>query len=339
VIGSHVTPKFYLEQFAIKAMPKAKTGKLWAYSVDAPTRHGTAKGEGVENGYFGMPTEGGRLNEVLEYQLASLENRANDVLVMAPHETFVWSNGYRKIMADYVGLLYARTKTRRNATAWISGRVSQDLLRLVNDEHFMSELADEYSKVFNERVDVSILTNSLKAAAHEVVTPDDQRKFFLSELLYIAKWLSEEILLRRPWQVWKAPEGEQFITSDNPVVTMFPIDGDFAPGFGFNARGVLIACPLNWRSCLVIGVADNKSFKEVNTETLDRVNEIQVRCMFQKVYSHDRSSQVETAVREYGATTKFGENAFIVTGDFLPKLKEFMRNYARQKASKKSSEG
>ncbi len=38
-----------------------------------------------------------------ENRLADLENRANDVLVRAPNECFVWDQRYRRIMAEYVG--------------------------------------------------------------------------------------------------------------------------------------------------------------------------------------------------------------------------------------------
>ncbi len=324
VIGSHVIPRFYLEQFATRKKAHAKTGYLWVYSTSARIRRGTAQTEGVENGYFGMPTATDRLDESLETQLAALEDRAKDVLLMAPNETFVWSRGYQKILADYVALLYARTKARRNATAWVSDAVSKNMLRLIEEEQFMRELTDEYAKRFNQLVDVSVVKRAVKSVADEAVTPDGKRGFFLSELLNTANLVSE-ILLSRPWQVWKAPEGQESITSDNPVVTMLPINGDFAHGFGFNAQGVLVACPLNWNSCLLVGAPDNKTFKEVDAQTLERTNEIQIRCMFQNAYSRTKFDHFEAAVKQYGATSKFGENAFVVPGDFLPQMKEFLR--------------
>lgn len=334
MIGSHVIPRFYLEQFASKKKAGAKKGLIWVYSTNAPERVGTTKSEGIENGYFGIPTAPGALDESLEAHLAGLENRANEVLVMAPNQTFVWSRAYREIMADYVALLYARTKTRRNATAWVSHAVSKDMLRLLEDSELMRELADEYAKLFNQPVNVAVLQDAVKNAAQDAVTPDDKRGFFLSELLQTATWVSNEVLLPRPWQVWKTAPGQEFITSDSPVVTLLPINDDFAPGFGFNAPGVLIAFPLNWNSCLVVGASGRETFRELDEQTLDQTNEMQIRCMFQNVYSHSRSDRIAAAVNTYGATCRFGENAFVVPGDFLPKLKEFMLKHVRERLRK-----
>jgi hypothetical protein len=122
MIGSHIIPRYYLEQFATKKKPSAKTGQFWVYAKGSEPRLGTPKSEGVENGYFGLPGETGELDESLEWKLAEMENEANDLLVMAGNQTFVWSIFYRQKMANYVALLYARTKARRDASAWVSGQ-------------------------------------------------------------------------------------------------------------------------------------------------------------------------------------------------------------------------
>jgi hypothetical protein len=169
-----------------------------------------------------------------------------------------------------------------------------------------------------------MLKERVKKAAEGVVDDEEKRRFFLSELFDTAKWVSDTVLLKRPWQVWEAPAHQQFVTSDNPVVTMLPINGDFAPGFGFNAEHLLVAFPLNWRSCLIVG-RNQKSFRTADSHEVERANEIQIRCMLRNVYSHTKSAVVEGAVNEYGASSKFGENAFIVPGDRLPAIKELIK--------------
>jgi hypothetical protein len=284
MIGSHVIPKFYLEQFATKKSPKAKAGHLWVYTKNAPVRQGTPKSEGVENGYFGMPMKEG-LDESLEAELAEREDRAKDVLLMAPNETFIWSASYRNIMADYVSLIYARTKVRRDATGWVSQSVSTDLKRVIDDELFMREMADDYAALYKRPVDIPVLKDSLRRAAEKTVEDEEKRRFFLSQMFDTAKLVCNKVLLQRAWQVWEAPIHQQFITSDNPVITMLPVNGDFAPGFGFNAAGVLVAFPLNWKSCLIVGRNQN-SFRTADSQEVERANEIQIRSMLYNVYSH-----------------------------------------------------
>ncbi len=326
MVGSHIIPKYYLEQFATKNKPSASTGHLWVYSKDAAQREGTPKSEGVENGYFGLPTPSGGLDESLETRLAAMEDEATDALVMAPRETFVWSPKYRSAIASYAGLLYARTKARRDATAWVAETVTKDMLRLLKDDQFMKEMADHYAKLANQPIETALLMDSIERVAKELATPDEMRRFFLTEILETARLISD-ILLQKPWQVWKAPNEEEFITSDNPLVTMFACgegNQEFAPGFGFNYPGVLAAFPLNPSACLIVGRSD-KPFRHVDSATVWKVNDVQILCMYRNVYSQTRSERVQNGVKQYGGHTRFGENAFLIPGDFLPMLKEFLR--------------
>src|SRR5271157_5374239 len=43
MIASHIIPRYYLEQFAEKQKPSAKTGHLWVYPVEGNPRRGTAQ--------------------------------------------------------------------------------------------------------------------------------------------------------------------------------------------------------------------------------------------------------------------------------------------------------
>lgn len=227
-------------------------------------------------------------------------------------------------------MLYARTKVRRDATGWVSQSVSTDLKRVIDDEQFMRELADDYAALYKRPVDIAVLKGSLRRAAEKTVEGEEKRRFFLSQMFDTAKLVCNKVLLQRAWQVWEAPIHQQFITSDNPVITMLPINGDFAPGFGFNAAGVLVAFPLNWKSCLIVG-RNQKSFRTADSQEVERANEIQIRSMLHNVYSHTKSTLIENAVNEYGATSRFGENAFIVPGDRLWAVKELLKKRIEQK--------
>lgn len=325
MIGSHVIPKFYLEQFARKQRPSAKTGHLWVYSKDSPPRRGTAKSEGVENGYFAMPKPGGAFDETLEHGLAKLEDKANGALVTASSENFAWSLGIRQELGSYVALLWARTKVRQDATNWVVKTARKNLIALLEDEQFLREMTTQWSEMLQYPLDVAILKESIERAAVGMATPHHAKEFFINEILDTQRLISE-ILLGRPWQIWRSPENVEFITSDSPTVTMFPVGEQFAPGFGFNQKGVLVAFPLNPKTCLVIG-RDGGEFTEVDASMVARVNELQVLYMFQNVYSRSRSQVIEAAVRERGGYSKFGENAFLLPGDAVRvALKHFILN-------------
>lgn len=82
MIGSHIIPRYYLEQFAQKPRPKGKTGHLWVYPVVGEVRRGTARKEGREKGYFAITTADG-VSEEWEDKFATMEGRADEVLACA----------------------------------------------------------------------------------------------------------------------------------------------------------------------------------------------------------------------------------------------------------------
>src|SRR5579871_2711118 len=115
MIGSHIIPRFYLEQFATRSgRGKKQAGFIWVYEVGKkPRRRGTSV-QGVENGYFGFMRPDGSLQEEFEEELARRENECNEVLVCAKSPLFYWPRGSKEKLAFYAALLYSRATQRRS---------------------------------------------------------------------------------------------------------------------------------------------------------------------------------------------------------------------------------
>src|SRR6266852_6115125 len=97
-VGSHIVPRYYLEQFASKRRPKAPSGAVWVYAkTKPPTQRGTPV-VGVENGYFDTQTPTG---DVLSYEvrLADHEHAAHALLPMIRNECFFFDLRSREIIA------------------------------------------------------------------------------------------------------------------------------------------------------------------------------------------------------------------------------------------------
>src|SRR5581483_8586457 len=114
MIGSHIIPKFYLEQFASPSKSgKKRTGLIWVYQSGKKAQLRGTSVQGVENGYFGFVRPDGSLEESFETELAQRENECNDVLVFAKSDLFHWPPGSREKLAFYAALLYSRATQRR----------------------------------------------------------------------------------------------------------------------------------------------------------------------------------------------------------------------------------
>jgi hypothetical protein len=49
-IGSHIIPRFYLEQFANPPKRKGKPGNIWTYEKGKPTHLRSTRSQGYQNG-------------------------------------------------------------------------------------------------------------------------------------------------------------------------------------------------------------------------------------------------------------------------------------------------
>jgi len=322
MVGSHIVPRFYLEQFAVKKKKSAKSGHLWVYAKDSPPRQGIARSEGVENGYFAFPLPSGGVDESTENALAVLEDRANDVLVMAPSQCFVWSLRHKRTMAEYIGLMFARSRGRREASEWVHGKVSE-LMRRLQKDGFFGEIAAEYSRKHSQIIEADEVMKIVDNLANSNTNVDNLRKGFLEDLMSNAQLVTDQIV-QKDWQVWCAADSCDFVTSDTPVVTALPINEELAPGVGFNVAAVLTFFPLNPRTCLVVGKTGAEHVC-VPAEKVGKINDLVIRFMRKHVYSRTRDSRIEQRIKQFGGEVQFGKNAFIPRADHIAILKGIIR--------------
>lgn len=318
MIGSHIIPRAYLEKFAERPSPRAKTGRFWVYERDKPPRIGAPKAEGVENGYFAIELPSGDVDESMEATIQKMEDAAGETLELASNPLFVWSHARRKAIATYVALLHSRSRLRKAGSAWLSKQNANELREAVKDETFAEEMAAHYSALGKQFVSVEMIRRIAENLAESIIQPPEIRNVFVSTLLHNTDFISS-VLIEKPWQVWMANENE-FVTTDSPVVSALEINGHFNPGWGFNKPGVQVFFPLNPTACLVIG---NPGYDHVNVngEQVSKVNELLAMCVSRYAYSLSPNESLRAHVDRYAGTMKFGENAFFLPKDQLVDLK------------------
>jgi hypothetical protein len=323
VIASHIIPKFYLEQFSIKMTAAAETGHIWVYTKGRPARRGTAKTEGRECGYFRMQLPSGEFDESLEYELAKYESRCDGTLREASDSGFIWTPQSRQNMAFYIALLKARNVAGLGSYEHTSRRSQQALLNAAQDPEFVGELANRYSVRMGGKVSEELVVASIQRVAASLAEGTQIKQDFLEQVLFQAAVFSH-FLLQKKWQIWTAPEEIEFITSDNPLLTVLPARGKFLPGWGLRNVGVLAMFPLCPSACLVMGSELEESYRKAQVEEVEEVNRCLVATLARNAYSRSLSPKVDDLVQTTGGAVKAGENAFLMLGDLTPLVKEFL---------------
>jgi hypothetical protein len=326
-IASHIIPKFYLDQFSVPSSRKRKKGPanlVWVYQKNkTPTQRATVV-QGAENGYFAFVRPDGTRDESFETRLADLEGACGDTLVLTARPFFdLHSASRRNTLAFYAALLFCRATQRRNQSETTFRTVWQEFSEAIADEAYIADVARHYSRKLNKQVSPEEVKRILtKLAESQMSQPEMMKNSFVDDLLLVTDSI-KTMLLQKPWQIWRAHAGVEFVTSDNPVVTFVPLrNGEWHPGYGFGRPDVMAAFPLAPCACLVIGSSGPESIT-ADAGQVAKVNEIVIRLCDRFVYSKTFSMEVRRHVDAYGGTTRYGETAFLLL--MRPTAKEFLR--------------
>src|ERR1700730_13243156 len=144
-IGSHIIPRFYLEQFA------NTDGRVWTYEKEKPTHPRSTASQGYENGYFAYVHSDGTKDESFETELAKIEDRCKDTPLCAKSELYdLTALAHKNELALYVGLLFSRSTSRRKASAVNWAKLQGPFAQLEFDEDYVHNTAAHFSEVSGE---------------------------------------------------------------------------------------------------------------------------------------------------------------------------------------------
>jgi hypothetical protein len=310
-IGSHIIPRFYLEQFANPARRKGRPGKVWVYQKGKQAQLRATDSQGYENGYFGYVRPDGSLDESLESELAILEDRCSDLLVCSKSELCdLRSLTNRNTLAFYASLLFARSSSRRKfyRTNW--EKLREPFEKLQSSEAYVRDAAEHFTNLTGELIAPEVMRGLIQKQGEQFFESNKIKNNFVRDLLLNVGMIKDEFV-SKPWQVWEAPAGKEFATSDNPLVTFLRLTQEvWHPGYGFRTPNVVIAFPLAPTTCLTMGIV-GREFERVSEATVTKLNDIVIRASDRFVYSKTYTEKIARMVEEFGGTSVPGETAFV----------------------------
>lgn len=332
-IGSHIIPRFYLEQFATPARRKNKPGRTRVYEKGKQPDERATSVQGVQNGYFGYIRDDGSVNGVLEAafekDLARRENECDDVLFCSKSHLYHWPHGSREKLAFYAALLYSRATQRRDHSAKNSRYTAEVFEQaLKEDKTLVADVTACYSKRFNQIFTEQEIHDLLLKSVLESRQPGAEKNQFLLDLINNTELIANLIVEKPIWEVWQAAEGLEFITSDNPLISAVHLpNGKFHPGYGFGKQEIVALFPLASTACLAAGAFARGTrgivgYRTVNAPVVNEINEAILSISDRYVYSKTRSETVQKNVDLYGGSIRYGINALMPVGIELPSVAE-----------------
>jgi hypothetical protein len=250
----------------------------------------------------------------MEKILAALETKSAELLPLLNYETYVLSQRDEETLVGHVALTFARTNARRGLTAKILDQIRDAYKELAADPIWLEEQAqafEGFSGVVTTPGEISAATGKV---LEKLAKPEHANDGFVQGLLRLAEGIFRD-LRGKPWQIWEAPEPMQFITTDNPVITLKADTwGAFTPGWGFRTPGVTTIFPISPSRCFVIGEsvgAGRRYWRRATARDVNGVNKGLIACMDRWAYSAAFSQDIEWLVNNLGGSVTYGVNAFV----------------------------
>ncbi|HUB58959.1 MAG TPA: DUF4238 domain-containing protein [Candidatus Micrarchaeia archaeon] len=328
-IGSHIIPKFYLERFANP--PDRKNGQphIWVYEKGEEPHYRATSVQGYENGYFAFVKPDGCLDESLEERLAELEAACLDTLEVTASQFFdIQSASRRNALAFYASMLFCRAKQRRNRSQDTYAKLHTQFVELSGEDEWIAETTKRYIERHGEPITPQMVKERLLQLAKLMDGTTALRNNFVEDLISAAEIL-KGVLLKKPWQLWHAPDGTEFVTSDNPLISFIPLgNGRLNSGHGFRKPETIGAFPIGPHVCLAMGASGPES-TTITPQLLNELNRTIIELCERYVYSKTRSECIQQLVAEAANTRKYGVNAFLPLGIPVPTAKDFVLHMMR----------
>jgi hypothetical protein len=252
----------------------------------------------------------GSQDESLETILADFEGKAAELIRLVTKETYVLSLRDKETLTQYVALMFARTTARRGLSGKISAYIRNAYKELSTDPAWLQRQALLYERITGKPTSCEQISQATSRVLEKMARPQHVKNGFVQGLLQLAGGIFGE-LADKPWQIWESPESIQFITTDNPVITLKADTwGSFMPGWGLRTPGLITVFPISPKCCLIIG-ATGRYWRRATPRDVNGMNKGLVLCMDRWAYSAARSEDIEWLVNQTGGSLRYGENIFV----------------------------
>lgn len=293
----HIVPRMLLSRFA------DSEGLIWVYEKGKRPRRSKPENECCQRDFFEYEIRGRKTNNTYENWLERNETAAGPLLDAILRRRLI-SRQQAEIWAVFVAALFGRT---RKVRAQVSAAMKSTLQQRIDDPGFIRDF--QYSLLQRGELHyASALKLSLERWRDDMNASDSY--FHVSGLPERTRTLASD-LLERDWHTLEAADGQCFLMSDCPVVTVECCNGSPRFGVGFGNKDAAILLPISPRHLFVASPHHVKWKAQLDSAGVECVNREIAHFAHRNVYANGESQAVKALVDSEIDKVVFGQNAFV----------------------------
>lgn len=303
---SHYLPRFYLRGF------EGQEG-LWVYGRNRGRRRSSAEKEARQRDLYAYREADGRLETAFEDWLGEIESRVAPLVSRIQARGFQPSDEEKQHLFWFVATVFVRVpEAFRNSREVIGPAVERLIAAKAQDlEVFIDFLREDmpwlpadtdFEKLRREALDPELLRATR--------TPQ-------MELLGMAEAAAQGVEAMSTFNIQyvHANSVDKWITTDDPIMTMFKGNNREGVGVGFTTPGVKVLVPLSSKVALLLGRDVIPADGDANGFVVRGLNRLAMQCANRFVYASEPSDLLQKAVDRHIGTYVRGQNVHLPLWD------------------------
>jgi hypothetical protein len=252
-----------------------------------------------------------------EQAIAEAECRIAPTVRKIGNPSFVPTPEHQDDLLIFVALTFVRVPAYLNFIEAQRNKWTKELaIRTAKDKAGFGETWASFRK--NYQTDEDEETTRQFILRGEYVISQKNRDEVIGQMFRSMQTVANTLFRDFGCEVWEAPVGHHFLTSDNPVLTLRAQDGGGSAtfGVGFGRPHTEVVMPLNKRCCLHL--ARNVSWRrlKIGVDQCEHVNRAVMGAATELAFGPIGTRRQGRLFDQFGCKMKYGENAFVAPGPF-----------------------
>ena len=292
----HFVPQMYLRAFAD---PASKQGELWRYGPGFKPQLRAPKGIAWQDYFYDvageLPPEDNHMEsfygETETIAAPHLERLRAGNIKLTPQE--------KRELSTFISLMRTRTRSYREQVNTIASKMHVLMAKeTLETKGGVDDVIEKNVALGGgERIEVEQVRSALQALVDgNVIVEQTSRAWTIKQALERSEQL-DELIESMNWNLFEAPDGYAFITSDNPVVVNDPLGRALGPKGYRPTKMTQLHFPVSSKY-LLIGdfLGPNETVQKASPDRLAKYNYNQIVSAHKEVYAPFKSDELQVDV-------------------------------------------
>lgn len=291
----HFVPQMYLRGFAD---PASKQGELWRYGPGFNPQLRAPKGIAWQDYFYDVATELPPEDNDMESFYGETETIAAPHLEKLRAGNIKLTPREKSEFATFVALMRTRTRSYREQVNALASQIHVLIAKeTLGTTRGVEELIESNVALGGEQLEVEQVRSALQAVVDgNVIVEQSSKAWTIKQALESSNQL-DELIESMNWNLFKAPGGYAFISSDNPVVINDPLGRALGPKGYRPTKMTQLHFPLS-ATYLLMGdfLGPNETVLEASLDRLSKYNYNQILSAHREVYAPFESDELQAEV-------------------------------------------